>query len=217
MEPQRFFFRRQLLANFSIGDLGSGYYPFGVLSDVRLNLSGRYEDGDAKLRWEVNQNTEAASYQLQRGIDGNEFETFSSIQTSNNNSPVASYDFIDHQLAKEKTSFYRIRQVLKNGNSIYSNVIRISDHNNRMELLGKPNPNPFMNQIELKLQLKSTSTTSIKLIDQSGRIVLHRNLIAQQGENNIVIGDGLSQLSPGIYIIEIRAGEEVIREKLVKE
>jgi len=205
-----------ITANFSIGDLGSGYYPFGVLSDIRLRLSGRNQDGDAKLKWEVNRNADAASYELQRGTDGNEFQTVSSIATINSSASDAVYNYNDRSTTNSKNRFYRIKQVLKNGNSLYSNVIKISDQS-RIELLAKPNPNPFTSKIEIKLQQPSAATTIINLIDQNGRNVYHHSFTTQSGENHLTISDGISQLTAGIYIIEIHSGDDIIREKIIKQ
>ncbi len=205
-----------ITANFSIGDLGSGYYPFGVLSDVKLKLSGYNEDGDARLKWEVNRNAEAASYELQRGTNGTEFETVSLISTSNSSSADAIYNYNDRSTANNNTKFYRIRQVLKNGNSLYSNVVKISNQT-RIELLARPNPNPFRDKIELKIQQRSAATTIINLIDQNGRNVYHHNFTTQSGENRLIISDGISHLNAGIYIIEIHSGDDIIREKIIKQ
>ena len=205
-----------ITANFSIGDLGSGYFPFGVLSDIKLKLSGYNEDGDARLKWEVNRNADATSYELQRGTNGTEFETVSSISATNSSSADAMYNYNDRSTANSKTRFYRIKQMLKNGNSLYSNVIKISDQS-RIELLAKPNPNPFTNKIELKLQQRSAATTIINLFDQNGRNVYHHIFTTQSGENRLIISDSISQLTAGIYILEIHSGDDIIREKIIKQ
>jgi hypothetical protein len=57
---------------------------------------------------------------------------------------------------------------------------------------------------------------SVRLIDESGRLAVQKRFNGQRGENKFSI-NGISHLKSGIYILEVSAEGEVVREKLVKE
>ena len=201
-------------AGFSMADLASCNYPNGVLSNVKLVLNGWNEAGTAKLKWDVNMNNQVEYYELQASADGNSFETIARIDPSNTSSANAMYSYTDTK-AGDKIKYYRVREIMPGGTKYYSNVIKIN-FGSKLQLVSKPNPNPFNSKFDLRLELKSASAVNIKLRSQNGSLVYQRNLNGGTGDNRLTI-DGLSNLSKGIYIVEITVDDEVIREKLIKQ
>ena len=199
---------------FSMADLASCNFPAGVLSDVKLALNGWNESGTAKLRWDANMNNQVSYYELESSNDGNNFEPIARINPVNITSADATYHHTDVKPG-DKVKYYRVREMMPSGTRFYSNIIKIN-FGSKLQLVGKPNPNPFNSKFDLRLELKSASTVSIKLRNQNGSVVYQRNVNGGTGENRLTV-DGLSNLSKGIYIVEITADDEVIREKLIKQ
>jgi len=200
---------------YSMADLASCNFPSGVLSDVKLVLNGWNESGTAKLKWEVNMNNQVAYYELQGSVNGNDFESVARINPSNINSAAASYSYTDVKVGVEKVKYYRIKEVIPGGTNYYSNIIKIN-FGSKVQLLNKPNPNPFNSQFDLRLEMKSAGTVALRLRNQAGALVYQRNINAGAGENKLTVS-GLSHLSKGVYVVEITVDEEVIREKLIKQ
>jgi hypothetical protein len=201
-------------ANLSISDLASCFFPNGVLASNKLDLTSRYSNGSVSLMWQVDNDANVLYYELQRGNDEEQFETISKVD-SRNGANNQTYFYEDAQ-SGTGYKFYRVRETMKNGNiRYYSNVSKVSFHS-KIDLVSKPRPNPFINSLDLNVQLTSTNAISVRLLDQSGRAV-HKSIISgQKGSNNIHV-DGLYSLKPGIYVMEVSAEEEVIREKLIKQ
>jgi len=56
----------------------------------------------------------------------------------------------------------------------------------------------------------------VSVADQDGRIVYQKMIKGQTGSNKFSVAN-LSGLKPGVYLVEIRVEDEVIREKLIKQ
>jgi hypothetical protein len=202
------------VAGFSMADLASCNFPTGVLSDVKLHLNGWNESGTAKLRWNVNMNNQVSYYEIESSSDGNNFEHVARVNPLNTNEANATYQFTDVKHG-DRVKYYRVREIMPGGTKYYSNIIKIN-FGSKLQLVGKPNPNPFNNKFDLRLELKSAISVMIKLRNQNGSLVYQRNLVGGPGENRFTV-DGLSNLGKGIYIVEISADDEIIREKLIKQ
>jgi len=204
-------------ATYSIADLASCSFPLTLLATNELVLTGRYTAGNTSLNWTVNDNTNVDHYEVQRSDEGSDFSftTIARIDPKNTNQGEASYTYNDPQSGYGKTKFYRVREVMNGGMGLYSQVVKIA-FNAKISLIGKPAPNPVADHVIVNVQLKSDNGISARLIDQSGRIVYQRSFSGVEGENKLSI-DHMLGMAAGIYILELTAGEETVREKLVKQ
>lgn len=75
-------------------------------------------------------------------------------------------------------------------------------------------PNPYVNKATLDIDLTKISTVSIDMTDETGRIVAV--LLPRKSLNVGLYRIELPNLSPGIYFIQCRSGEETIVKKVVK-
>jgi len=202
-------------AGFSIADLGSCSFPLTLLPENNLNLYGKYYGGNTRLSWNVNDIANVGYYEVQRSDDGTNFSTIARVETQSNNGQASlTYTYDDAQSGYGQTKYYRVREVMNTGIRVYSRVITIL-LNTSIRLLHKSGPNPFVDNIDVDVQLKSAGTIVARLTDQSGRVVYRRNFNGPEGENKFKI-DGVLHLAPGIYILELQVGEETIRQKLIK-
>jgi len=202
-------------AGYSIADLASCSFPLTLLASNQLDLSGRYMSGNTNLRWNVNDNTNVSYYEIQRSDDGNNFSTIARVDPVNTNIGSVTYTYADPQSGYGNPKYYRVREVMNGGMRLYSEVLTVT-FNSRISLLSKPAPNPIVDQVNVSVQLKSAGNITARLTDQSGRVVYQRNYSGPEGENKLRL-DGILHLAPGIYILELAVGEEIIREKLIKQ
>jgi hypothetical protein len=204
-----------ITANFSVADLGSCYFPVTVLGLDRLKLQYKYESSKVNLKWETSRNKDVSYFEIQRGDDGYNFESIGTVQVANADEQMGTYAYADAQDGLGKNKFYRIRQVMRNGAKLYSNVVNIP-FNKKMSLVKELRPNPFTSQIEATLSLKSAGGINVRLMDQNGRVVYTKQFSGRTGENILNI-NGLSRLAPGIYVAELGTQDEVIREKVIRQ
>ncbi|MGB8195281.1 MAG: T9SS type A sorting domain-containing protein [Chitinophagaceae bacterium] len=204
-----------ITANFSVADLASCYFPTTILGMNRLQLSYKYESGKVNLKWETGNNRDVLNFELQRSDDGNDFETIASISPAGADQSFATYTHTDPQSGFDKHKFYRIRQVMRSGMRFYSNVVNVSFHN-KLGLTSNVRPNPFIDRVEANVWLKTTNAIDVRMTDQSGRTVYTRQFSGKSGDNKLNIS-GIGRLTPGVYVIELRVQDEVIREKLIRQ
>lgn len=203
-----------ITTNFSVGDLGSCYFPTATLESNLARLSGRYVAGASNLNWSVMNNTQIQYFEIERSEDGTNFETISRVNPTNITRPSMQYSYNDPN-SETGRKFYRIREVMSSGVKYYSNVISLNI-NSRIAFNVKPKPNPFINNLELDFHLESNSSVLIQLIDQSGRVVKQQKIAGNRGDNRTTISN-LSMLAKGIYTVELKVDGQVLREKLVKQ
>jgi hypothetical protein len=211
-----------LLAGFSVptagyasADLAGCFFPTGVLSQNQLNLSANYVSGTVNLKWQVNNNDQTIYYEVQRSNDEINFETITKIDVHNAEQASQMYNAYDVQKGDSKAKLYRIRQVMHSGVRFYSNVVKVNI-SAKINLIEKPNPNPFRSKFVFNAALKSDNNILVTLSDQSGRRVYQKNFNGHTGANRLTV-ENLSSLKPGIYLVEIKVEDEVLHEKLIKQ
>ncbi|HEY0680329.1 MAG TPA: T9SS type A sorting domain-containing protein [Chitinophagaceae bacterium] len=204
-----------ITTNYSVADLASCYWPTTILGIQKMQLIYKYENGKVNLKWQVNNNTDASSFEVQRSDDGSTFETIATVSPINNGQSSVSYTHADLQNGHEKNKFYRIKEVMRNGTRFYSNVVNVT-FNSKFNLTGNIKPNPFVSQMEVSLWLRSSNLVNVRILDQSGRAVHNQQFTGRSGDNKLRI-DRLGSLNAGIYIVEMSVQDEVIREKVIKQ
>jgi hypothetical protein len=200
-----------ITANFSVADLGSCYFPTTILGLNSLKLQYKYENGIVGLKWQVSNTNEVNSFEIQRGDDGVNFETIATVQPGTG----LNYSHADPQNGFDKSKYYRIKQNNRSGVRSYSNVVRVS-FNNKVNLVSAVRPNPFVNQLDANLWLRSSNTIHVRMMDQSGRVVYRRDFSGHSGENKLNV-QGIGHLKPGVYVLELNVQDELIREKVIKQ
>jgi uncharacterized repeat protein (TIGR03803 family) len=72
-------------------------------------------------------------------------------------------------------------------------------------------PNPTSNQFTLKPGSSASGFVQVKVVDLAGRVVEVKNSVPSNRPFNIG-----SKYFPGVYIVEVRQGNETVRLKLIK-
>jgi hypothetical protein len=198
-------------------DLASCYFPLTILPDVKFELSGKRRDGVTDLKWTVNNNNKGVRlFEVQRSNDFNgQYKTIGTVSPANTDVDKQTYTFADTEQELSKRWYYRVREVLYDGKSLYSNVVVINN-SNFIQLQSRPTPNPFTNKVDFAVKMSMTGTVEVQMFDMSGRTVLKRLFPASRGDNKFSITD-VGSLKSGTYVMEIRFQGEVLREKLVKQ
>ncbi len=200
---------------YSIADIGSCYFPLTVLASNELRVSGKYAAGNVSLTWDVNNNTSSDYFEVQRSDDGLEFTTIAKVNVSNTDKASQNYRYSDPQSGFGKPRFYRIRQIMNLGMRFYSSIVKLN-FSDKITSVSKAMPNPVSTSFKVSVELKTGANVILQLIDHGGRIVETRNYKGYTGSNKFSV-DNLAGLKPGLYILETKIDDEVIREKIIKK
>jgi hypothetical protein len=74
-------------------------------------------------------------------------------------------------------------------------------------------PNPFQYSTNISLEIEKAAPVSMQVFDASGRIVATRDYGLLQGE--YVFPFEASNLENGVYFVQIKVGEKLLREKII--
>ena len=159
--------------------------------------------------WQTTAEINTAYFILQRSINGTEFSTLNTIKATGNlteESKYSSPDAIDKDLKNLTAIYYRLQIVDKDGQFVYSNVVKVN-------LSTKRDWNIYPNPAKDILNISSQNISSIQITGIDGRILLIRNNL-----NNDVTKLDISKLIKGIYLINIlsNSGDRQVKKLIVE-
>ena len=102
------------------------------------------------------------------------------------------------------------------GKSTYTQILALRIDGSLVVTGVRAYPNPFTNNIKLQVQSNKEENSTVRLISMAGQEAVKRVITLQPGENIVIIKD-LESVVPGIYILEMRKGDEVFTQKILKQ
>ncbi|MDQ2719852.1 MAG: T9SS type A sorting domain-containing protein [Bacteroidota bacterium] len=193
--------------------LGSAFIEVaegGPLPLTLLDFTGKNNGTGNQLYWKVENEQNLNYYELQRSIDGQNFNKISQIKATVNNN----YTYNDN-VAFDISSvyYYRLQSVDNDGNFKYSVVIKI-----RTGLNGKfatVNPNPFQNKLVVNIESPVQDKAIFIITDAIGRQLYKGNKLLLPGTNVVEINEAV-RLSKGTYLLTVVGSQQTQSIKVVK-
>lgn len=127
------------------------------------------ENKSTSIIWQVNQELNLASYEIERSADNIHFMRLEVMRPMYNDHSGGEYQYND-RTALNNDNFYRIKAMNKSGAAVYSNVViaTIPIITTSMEFY----PNPVVNRVfQMKLNQVQPGRYLLKLINNSGQQV----------------------------------------------
>jgi len=180
-----------------------------VLPDEAVDIKAtKINTTAAMVKWSPVSESEFKGYELQKSVDGFDWQTIyiTNVNVLNN----LNYSFTDMN-PSVPYSYYRIKILKSSGAYLYTDIRRL-DFNGKASI--SINPNPARSTTGLTVQSESAGNATIRLIDYSGRTVHKENVAVMKGEN--VIGLPVVQkLSAGLYRVNVFLNGELLTTTLV--
>ncbi|HUQ65835.1 MAG TPA: Ig-like domain-containing protein [Flavitalea sp.] len=196
----------------------TAYIHFPPMNLVEFRGSYKNE-GNVELVWNADAGNGIDKFELERSIDGQAWQNSGTIYAKNV-LENREYTYIDNpgkNTALKKDLYYRLKQVKNDGSVATSRLLIVRVYNTRTVSMISVTPNPSKSDISVNVQLHENSLVSMRMIDASGGIVLHKTAEAVKGMNNILI-DGSAGIKPGLYTLEVIVNsKERMLVKLIKE
>jgi len=156
------------------------------------NFTCKQQQENITLNWQTATEINTSYFNVQRSIDGNNFETIGKINISNSN-----YLFIDNcsqinLINKPLEIFYRLEIIDKDGSKTYSIVKRllINDNHQQIDIY----PNPAQNEIHIV----NNNAVEILIYNSVGTIIQRLKTDSRYQTINI------SQFLSGLYFIKTK-------------
>jgi alpha-tubulin suppressor-like RCC1 family protein len=173
------------------------------LVDFGVNTEGGYNH----LNWLTTSEKNVANFDIERGMDGQNFEKIGQVKATNiMSSSPHKYSFTDNNADKSVSNiwYYRLKINDLDGQSSYSKIVSTEQKGKSTPLSIFPNPTDKIIMVRLETAI---STNVLTLTDMLGRIVFTKNLTSTKGVNEWTID--LPDLPAGVYWLRI--GGEMAR------
>lgn len=150
----------------------------------------------AIIRFNINSATPVASFVIEKSVNG---FTWNSVGEVNSIPHQTQYTYLDDNIIQQ-TTYYRIKAMLKDGNSLLSAVMTLKQDSDKPDILVFPNPAREI--VNVSLKYFPLGKYHISLIDMYGQIIMQENLNVQSPYEQLSIN--VSRYAKGNYIIIIQ-------------
>ncbi len=159
-------------------------------------------EGDVYLTWGTIVQGNAGQLTLERSIDGQFFESISSMDGKDMNISPEIHQFIDKPGNPGVPIHYRLKIVDHKKNVTYS-ALKSINFKEEWDVRAIVYPNPADNEFSIQLIPYTNDVYAMKLWDVMGRIILSRKVKLEGGKSSVDI----SKLPRGNYFIQIIDGK----------
>jgi hypothetical protein len=196
-------------SGFGIGNPGSGApLPIELLSFV-----GQFNGQYVELSWLTANELQNKGFEIERSIDGVNFEKIGFVAGKGNSQERQIYAFPDHHYnTNHYIHYYRLKQIDFNGSFQYSLIVQVKINKVRPNFTVQPNP--FDKEIVLQFNKEIESDVFLKLIDVTGREIYRNNL---NGQNKTKFDISVPSLPAGIYFLYVQVEGIAYTVKVIKE
>jgi hypothetical protein len=186
---------------------------FMIMPTQYLYFKGRNLDKNNILLWGTAQEYANDHFEIEMSRDGAQFQTIGKVQGAGNSTTLKEYRY-EHANAPQGLTYYRLKQVDKEGTSKYSNVLRINNSNSKWTI--ETYPNPVKDVFLVQLNSSDIGSVKINLFDQHGKKIVEKQL--QKTGTSFESVMNIHGFARGIYFLELKIGDNVKEiKKIIKE
>lgn len=172
-----------------------------------LSFEAATKGNDILLEWQTAAEVDNRGFEILHATDGKHWQVIGFVGGNNNSTGVQDYHFI-HQQAATGTNYYQLRQLDYDGSFDYSAIRSVHIGIDTPTVTVYPNPATDYAQLSL---LEHFEQGQLKLINQSGQVVLEQSLSAGRSSPTIQ----LSQLPTGNYLLGIQLDKQYVTRPLI--
>lgn len=200
------------LTDFGIFTFGSSEFVSLPISLTSFNIIQK--ENAVEIKWETISEKNNDYFIVEKTKDGINYEFVSKIKAAGNHNGILHYETEDFR-PYDGLSYYRLLQIDRDGKQISYPLQSISFKNKEV-LDFQVYPNPISKKDDLHIEIKDqlnqeASITILNILGQPLKIE-NRNL---KNQNEIINLNLDSELSNGIYIVQIKVNDSLYSKKIV--
>jgi len=188
-------------------DLGSTDNPLPV---TWKSVSAVVKDKSVDINWTTATETNNDYFSIEHSIDNDSFQQIGRVEGAGNTSELTSYTHL-HDKPVSGTNYYRIKQVDFNGNSDYSKIVSAKWEGLSIRSLSIEFVHWSTDEQKALIQSVPGSTIEIAIYNLAGKKVYKESVKTTSAYYMHSIEK--TYLQDGIYIMRVRSGENVARQK----
>ena len=181
-----------------------------------ISFHGEAEKNDVMLYWSTATELNNDYFEVQRSLDGLEYEVIGKVDGSGTANQLTNYNFKDSSPALG-LNYYRLKQVDFDGASEYVGIVQVSNDFHRAGIVATIYPNPTKRD-NLNLNILSGDDHTpilLEIIDISGQVYYRNQLDPSLNLNERILPT--EEMSTGVYFIRIQQGFNYSEQKLIIE
>ncbi|MDQ2753521.1 MAG: T9SS type A sorting domain-containing protein, partial [Bacteroidota bacterium] len=193
----------------------SEFFQISICSSVLpvqlLSFNATLQNKNVNVVWKTTNEVNTDHFTVERSSDTRNFAGLQTVGAKGNGSTsVESYAVTDFQ-PLTGTSYYRLKEVSKDGSVTYSNVVPVTVLATGTLVIS---PNPVYNNVRILLQSPQSANITFQVSDMSGKILTTQSSKVSEGINTITIP--AASLSAGMYILKVIENNTVQYVKFIK-
>jgi hypothetical protein len=183
-------------------------YTGPTLATHFISFDGKLiSSGVAELTWDAETDLQHDYFEVERSSDGNIFTSLGKISTA------PPYKFIDPSV-KVGVNYYRIKEMNKGGQALYSRVIKITYDPSRAVVTVFPNP--VVDYLNVRISAGEKTEVKVLVTDIEGKIVYKRSAVYETGITDVKID--MQKMSSHIYLVRVinNNNENLLTQRVLK-
>ena len=207
------------------GDVGTGSFQIDGLRistswtnaqlPVKWSSFNVTKNADASLlRWSTASESNNSHFEIQRSVDGKNFEAIGKVKGSGNSNKTSNYSYTDKEVATSKTTYYRLKQVDFDGKTDYSKTVSVINTIAKAGI-GATLPNPFNSDLNISFTATAAATANVVIMDMLGKAHHSSTEQLQVGANTITVNT--TDMPDGIYFVKVSYNGETFTQKVIKK
>ena len=193
------------------------YYPAytlchsGVLPVQLLSFTASLQNKSVSINWKTANEVNTDYFVVERSVDRTLFTALQKVAARGNSSVTQAYGTTDLQ-PLQGTSYYRLKEVDKDGKVTYSSIVPVTVMSNGTSVIS---PNPVQNNIRVIVQSSTANNLTLQVVDMRGNVLAAQTKAVGAGRNEINIP--AASLAKGVYILKVMDKASVQAIRFVKE
>jgi uncharacterized repeat protein (TIGR01451 family) len=171
-----------------------------------VSFQAAVKNDDVNVTWKTSLEKNIKHFEVERSANGVNFTTIGFVQPGQKN-----YLFIDKE-PLVGNNYYRLKSLDKDGAFSHSTIAMVNVSNSA--IISSVYPNPCKGNITLRLQGLSRGDVELQVFDQTGRLLVTKQLKVQS-TSEFKVALELGGLSKGNYVLRILVDDKIYQHKLL--
>lgn len=170
-----------------------------------------YAEGQVKLNWATASEENNNFFTIEKSKDGVNFTEVTRVKGAGTTSSLRTYQSADTQ-PYEGTSYYRLKQTDLDGKFTYSNIRSVNAGAASRTASVFPNPVAQDGFVQVAINSEQTGDIYVTVYDQIGK-----QCFSAKYTSEVIPSIPVKQFSThsGLYIVQARKGNTIVREKVI--
>ncbi len=207
------------IATFNVNVVAGNWYTIAsrtadnTLPVELISFTAKEENNTIALGWKTASEIDNDFFSVERSSNGVDFFEIGQVEGNGTTNELQVYDFVDKS-PLNGVSYYRLRQVDYDGAFEYSNVADVSIALANFAFNVYPNPIEN-NRAIIEMLNVGEGDASIRVYNSVGKVVLNKTVVLNPNQSLKYDLEFERNIPTGIYIVEVRSGQNRYIRKVV--